>query len=167
MKMNSTTLLVAFLTVGCAGSSAASGTVSKPSTPSAAEGTCICRTADGSSYRYCVDSLTACMQLCQKQSQQPSYASGGCKRPRIQECELAKLAELGYTSGNKHEFCLRAGWGGGQIPSGSEGTCFRPLNGNTLTDCPRLHHYYHKSGGFTCQHLTENDASVLRVCGHE
>lgn len=85
----------------------------------------------------------------------------------IQNCEIASLSSLGYRGGNKHAFCLQNGWIGGVIPSGRGGTCFKPvpINSSALESCPRLHHLYHRTNGYGCEHLTTEDAAKLRICG--
>lgn len=89
----------------------------------------------------------------------------GIKIEKIQNCEVVRLSELGWSSGHKHNFCLSKGWSGGAIPAGSSGSCFRAITGLPATACPRLNRYYHKTDGYKCEHLSDEDARILRVCG--
>ncbi|WP_156184288.1 hypothetical protein [Cellvibrio sp. pealriver] len=84
----------------------------------------------------------------------------------IQNCEIATLSSLGYSSGHKHNFCISKQWLGGEIGN----HCWR-VNGMQTTaesanrECPRLWRYYTSQNGLTCNHLTDEDASKLGVCG--
>lgn len=84
----------------------------------------------------------------------------------IQNCEIETLAALGYTSGNKHNFCMSKQWLGGEVG----GNCWKVAGAQTTgetanKECPRLWRYYTSQDGLTCQHLTSEDASKLKVCG--
>lgn len=86
---------------------------------------------------------------------------------KIQNCEIKKLQDLGWTSGNKHEYCLGKGWNGGAIPNDTGGYCWKiDATKKPQDECSRLNHYYQNTGGLTCKHLTDDDAKKLHVCSH-
>jgi hypothetical protein len=94
----------------------------------------------------------------------PLPAPGGSQvKKKIQNCEVASIYELGYGSGNKHEFCLNRGWNGGEVFA----NCWKAPSGNGAVDCPRLNAFYNVAGKpGSCDHLTVDDAFLLHVCGH-
>jgi len=86
---------------------------------------------------------------------------------KIQNCEIKSVSALGWTGGNKHEYCTSRGWNGGEIPNDTGGYCWKfDATKKPQDECPRLNHYYQHTGGMTCQHITDEDAKKLHVCSH-
>lgn len=86
----------------------------------------------------------------------------------VQQCEVKELKTMGYSSGNRHEYCLKSGYNGGHISGKGYGSCWKSTTGPTThaTDCPRLNSYYNSVSNHTCAHLTDEDARTLKVCSH-
>ena len=81
-------------------------------------------------------------------------------REMIQGCELIDIRNLGYTKGNKHQFCLDKGWNGGEVA----GHCWKKV---LPEGCSRLAAYYNcigTNGSRCCDHLTGGDSCILGVC---
>ncbi len=102
-----------------------------------------------------------------KDTSPPSPSPQPASRLMIQQCEVKDLRALGYDTGNRHEYCLAKGYNGGHVNGKDAGYCWKSTTSPTSheSDCPRLNSYYQSKDGFTCQHLTSEDAKILGVCG--
>jgi hypothetical protein len=86
---------------------------------------------------------------------------------KVQGCSVKEIRSLGYSAGNKHQFCLRKGWLGGEVA----GLCWKVTEGGTSKEtaeasCPRLWRYYNVAGkDHSCDHLAREDVRALKLAG--